>query len=228
MRRRSKKKIDLGVTCYDCDKPAVTREHAPPLSFFPSHLRNNLITVPSCVTHNNDNSLDVEYVRNIIVHDYNSNEIARDLFDNKVKRSYERSPKLKNKTFARYREVQVGGQNTAIVQANRTRYNRVMRGVASALYFHEFGKRFTYHWNVHPATMLSEDQAFYDLPDELTPRMNELLRSVPVADRDTNQPAVFKYGLYRKNQDAAVYRLIFYGGVEVFVYGLPPEYQERD
>jgi len=157
------------------------------------------------VTHNNDNSLDVEYVRNVIVHDYNSNEVARELFVNKVKRSYERSRKLKRKTFARYREVQVGGKNTAIVQANRTRYNRLMRGVASALYFHEFGERFRYHWNVHPATMLSEGRAFYDLPDELTPRLNELLRSVPVADRDTNQPEVFKYGLYRKDQYAAIY-----------------------
>ena len=119
---------------------------------------------------NRPHSLDVEYVRNIIVHDYNSNEIARDLFNNKVKRSYERSPKLKSKTFARYREVQVGGQNTAIVPANRTRYNRVMRGVASALYFEEFGKRFTYHWNVHPVCCKSDKTA-----DRFSPGMFPLL-----------------------------------------------------
>src|SRR5687768_6194844 len=132
MRRRSKRKVENSETCYMCDRPAVTREHAPPLSFFPSHLRSNLITVPSCLAHNDDNSLDVEYVRNVIVHDYNANEVARDWFDNKVERSYERSARLNSKTFAPYREVQVGGKNAAIVQANRTRYNRVVRGIASA------------------------------------------------------------------------------------------------
>jgi hypothetical protein len=211
-----------------CDKPAVTREHAPPLAFFPSNLRTNLITVPSCKFHNNDNSADVEYVRNIIVTDINSNEVARLMFKEKVLPSYRRSPKLKSKTFARVREVKLGEMDTAIVQANRIRFNRIMRGIASALYFHEFGEAFPYRWNVHPATMLSENQAFLDLPDEVTPRMNELLRSVPVADRDTNQPQVFKYGLYRRDEYAAVYRLVFYGAVDTYVYGLPPEVEERD
>ena len=76
--------------------------------------------------------------------------------------------------------------------------------------------------------MLSENQAFLDLPDEITPRMNELLHSVPVADRDTNQPEVFKYGLYRKDEHAVVYRHVFYGGVDTYVYGLPPGSEERD
>ena len=228
MGRRSKKKVNTGVTCYACDRPAVSREHAPPLSFFPSNLRSNLITVPSCKTHNNDNSLDVEYVRSVLVHDINSNDVARDLFKNKVLPSYQRSPKLKSKTFAKFREVRVGGMDTAIVSANRTRYNRIMRGVASALYFHEFGKRFPYNWKVHPTTMLSEGQAFYDLPDAITPQINAAFHRVPVADRDTNQPEVFMYGVYRESEHRVVYRLVFYGGVETYVYGLPPEEKEQD
>src|SRR6185503_5255413 len=109
MRRRSKKKVNPDAKCYMCDKPAVTREHAPPLAFFPSDLRVNLITVPSCKFHNNDNSRDVEYVRNIIVTDINSNEVARELFSKKVLPSFKRSPKLTSKTFAKVREVRVGG-----------------------------------------------------------------------------------------------------------------------
>jgi hypothetical protein len=53
-------------TCYACDQPATTKEHAPPYSFFPKGKRQNLITVPSCSVHNCDNAPDVEYVRNAI------------------------------------------------------------------------------------------------------------------------------------------------------------------
>lgn len=81
-------------TCYMCDREATTREHTPPLSFFPDGRKDNLITVPSCKIHNNDNHLEVEYARNIIVTDINSNQVARDMFAGKVLRSYRRNRKL--------------------------------------------------------------------------------------------------------------------------------------
>ena len=118
MRRSSKRKVESEETCYMCDKPSVTREHAPPLAFFPSDLRGNLITVPSCTAHNNDNSKDVEYVRNIVVTDINTNELARYMFRSKVLPSFRRSPKLKRQTFARYREVFVWGMNSAVVDTD--------------------------------------------------------------------------------------------------------------
>jgi hypothetical protein len=43
-------------TCYACEEPATTREHAPPKSFLPTDERDQLITVPSWEAHNNDNS----------------------------------------------------------------------------------------------------------------------------------------------------------------------------
>lgn len=221
--RRSKRLINPEATCYMCDKPAITREHAPPLAFFPSDLRNKLITVPSCKFHNNDNSKDVEYVRNIIATDINSNDVARRVFSEKVLPSFRHSPKLRNQTFARVREVEVWGMPSGIVQTNRSRFKPVMKSIASALYFNEFGEKFAYKWDVHSTHMLSENQAFLDLPDPLTPRMNALLRSVPVADRDTNQPEVFKYGVYQGREAySVVYRLVFYGAVETFVFALPP------
>ena len=221
MRRRAKKKVNPEATCYMCDKPAVTREHAPPVAFFPNDLRVNLITVPSCKFHNNDNSKDVEYVRNIIVTDINANSVAQRMFQEKALPSFRHSPRLTSQTFAKVREVRIAGMETAIVRTHRTRFNPVMRAIAAALYFNEFGERFPYCWNVHSAHMLSENQAFLDLPDELTPQMNVLLRSVPVADRDTNQPAVYQYGVYRGEKYQVVYRLRFYGGVDTYVWGVP-------
>jgi hypothetical protein len=108
-----------------CEKPATTREHAPPLSFFPAGRRENLITVPSCNTHNNDNSQNVEYVRNIIVTDIHTNEVGREMFAAKVQRSYARGDKLRNTTFKKIREVTLSD------------YRMMVQAGGFRIYYHE-------------------------------------------------------------------------------------------
>jgi hypothetical protein len=61
------------MKCYMCAADATTREHVPPKSFFPRGHRDNLVTVPSCVAHNHDQSLDIEYVRTLIAGFYGTN-----------------------------------------------------------------------------------------------------------------------------------------------------------
>lgn len=203
-----------------CEKPATTREHAPPLSFFPTDRRVDLITVPSCTTHNNDLAENVEYVRNIVVTDIHTNDVGREMFAAKVRRSYARGHKLRRSTFRKIREVRIGGMETAIVHINETRFNPIIRAIAYALYYHDFGTRFLYRWNVYRATMLSEGQAFYDMPDAFNPKARAILRSVPTTDRHTNQPEVFKYGVYRDLDHRVIYKLVFYGGVDIYAIGL--------
>jgi hypothetical protein len=56
-----------------CSADATTREHVPPKSLFPKGYRENLTIVRSCVTHNHDQSLDIEYARNLITGFYGVN-----------------------------------------------------------------------------------------------------------------------------------------------------------
>lgn len=56
-------------SCYRCDEPGTTREHVPPKCLFPEakdmgglHLREDLITVPSCPVHNTAKSRDDEFL----------------------------------------------------------------------------------------------------------------------------------------------------------------------
>jgi hypothetical protein len=218
---RRRKAVASTETCYMCDRGATTREHTPPLSFFPDGRRVNLITVPSCKVHNNDNHLDVEYVRNIIVTDINANQVAQDMFQDKVLRSYKRNPKLVQRTFQKVREVKIGGRETAITRLNQTRFNPILRAIAFALYFYDFKEKFQYRWSIYNATMLSEGQAFHDMRDDFNPQARAFLRNVPVADRDTNQPEVFKYGVFRQADHRVIYRLVFYGGVDIYAIGIP-------
>ena len=82
-----------------CDADGVTREHVPPLSFFPEGFRVKLWTVRACGAHNLKNSKDVEYVRNVIVCFRNVSGTAHALAESAAFRSFERSAAL----FARRR-----------------------------------------------------------------------------------------------------------------------------
>jgi len=86
--RKSSKKRE----CYACTAPASDREHVPAKSFFPSGMRGNLLTVPSCREHNGGYSKDVEYVRNMIVCREGLNSVGQQMLES-AKRSFDRSTK---------------------------------------------------------------------------------------------------------------------------------------
>ena len=74
--------------CYLCGKKAsqtaegtLTREHLPPKNLFPSHL----ITVPCCLTCNNQASNDDEYFRVAVSAGYNANKTGKEIWTEKVK-----------------------------------------------------------------------------------------------------------------------------------------------
>ena len=52
--------------CAYCGKKATTRDHVPPVSFFPKPRTNDLITVPCCKSCNTTFGLDDEYVKTIV------------------------------------------------------------------------------------------------------------------------------------------------------------------
>ncbi len=111
--------------CYMCDATAVTKEHVPPKCFFPDRLRRNLVTVPSCVDHNLENSKDVEYVRNVISTQRGTNDVAAELFE-KTKRSFDRSPKLMSQTFRSMTPIIVSGEETGAFTVDLARHKSVV------------------------------------------------------------------------------------------------------
>lgn len=66
--------------CYICGAPFYSVEHAPAKSFFPKDKRESLITVPSCKKHNEDMSIDDDYVRLIIASSIGNNKVAESHF----------------------------------------------------------------------------------------------------------------------------------------------------
>lgn len=75
------------MSCYyqGCNKKGVTKEHIPPLSFFPKGEKDQLLTVKSCEEHNNAKSKDDLYVLAQICMNASPSNRAREVFLKKVK-----------------------------------------------------------------------------------------------------------------------------------------------
>ena len=112
------------MKCYMCDSEGATREHVPPKSFFPKNLRKRLVTVPSCVAHNHGQSLDIEYVRNVIAGFYGANARGEQTFE-LAKRSFDRNSALFLQTFGDFRTINFNGEETGAFKIDLERMKAV-------------------------------------------------------------------------------------------------------
>jgi hypothetical protein len=196
-----------GDTCYACDQPATTKEHAPPKSFFPEGRRRNLITVPSCAIHNCDNAPDVEYVRNAIASLAGLNETGELLIDT-AKRSFDHSPALFERTFRSF-VVRSPEEQVGTYKFDLKRVDTVMEAVVQALHYRDQGQKWG-RWQVFVPSLGSESSLIHENADG-SDKLRDLLSHIPYVDRCTAEPEVFMYGSHALDW-GWVYRLTFYGG----------------
>lgn len=128
-------------TCYACDEPATSKEHFPPFSFFPEGHRNNLLTVPSCDTHNNKNSKDVEYAGNVISMQIGANDVGLQHFMDKGMRCFARRPHLITATFSDLHPIMLPDGPTGTFTVDIPRIDAVMIACVRALHFHRTGNK---------------------------------------------------------------------------------------
>ena len=200
-----------------CDSIATSVEHVPPKCFFPEGHRANLITVPSCVAHNEKNSKDVEYVRNVISTQHGTtNEAATKVFET-TKRSFDRSVKLANRTFRDLKPVLVEGQETGAFPVDLARHRNVMRAIAYALHFHYYGKKHRGDWQIFTPSFRYSGSMYRGEPDPW-----ESFRSYVESGQYTPMPLphseVFKCRMIEMEQGQIIYRFEFYERVVVMAW----------
>lgn len=207
--------------CYMCDAEGTTREHVPPDCFFPKGYRENLMTVPSCPNHNTKNSKDVEYVRNIIVTHFATNDLARGHFRNKALRSFERSPKLFTQTFGDTKPIILDGQETAVSFLELPRFKLVMEAIAHAIHFKFAGTTYPGRWEIFGTSMVSPAMILEGRPDG-SEELRLLLRQLSLTELPMPQPEVFTCGVKQWSEETLVYEFRFYGGFVVHAVAFPP------
>src|SRR5262249_20151942 len=149
----------------------------------------NLWTVPSCVTHNLDNSLDVEYARNVIVSHRNVRGTAQELSQSASFRSFERSSALFFQTFEDVKFVIVKNEPTAIFPFDLPRFKRVMEAIAYGLFcLEQKNDRYCGQWNVFSPTLLgAADLA--GIPNNWH-GFRRLMEQIPFALKASPEPTV--------------------------------------
>ena len=201
-----------------CDAAATSEEHAPPECFFPEDSRRNLIKVPSCAEHNEANSKDVEYVRNVVSTQHGTNDAASKIFE-KTKRSFEHSPRLMARTFRGLRTVTVQGEETGAFRVDLARHRRVMRAIAYALYFRDFGKKHRGDWRIFTLGFGYAGSVDRGEPDPWE-QFRRYLESGQYKSMSVPYPEVFKYGLIEAEDGQIIYRFEFYERVIVVAWTL--------
>ncbi len=169
---KKKRKSGQNVKCYQCDQNGITKEHVPPKSFFLDFKRENLVTVPACPAHNNYNAKDVEYVRNVIVSADGINDVGLQLHE-KAFRSFQKSPGLVKATFRGVNRVVNNGEETISYQVDLPRMKRVMRSIAHALFFKDYGYTFPYYWRIYCYTLKSKKYELVGMRDPECPFWNQ-------------------------------------------------------
>ena len=204
-----------------CDSAATTREHAPPLCFFPEakeinrDLRRNLITVPSCDRHNSLKSKDDEFLRAIILMTATNSKVGRNQFLRKLLRASARMPHAYKSFFADKGTVTQG--KSRVLKIDRKRFDRCIDHLARAMFFDAFMR----NWKL-PISIVSpnffrgiaSDQA---VPHQPTGNIVETYRQ-HLGDEPFRgeNPEVFKYQLrYNEADEAYVFYAIFYDCFEV-------------
>ena len=200
-------------SCYACDQPATTKEHAPPFSFFPEGHRNNLITVPSCTLHNNANAMDVEYTRNIISTFLGVNDVGQRHFLEKAMRSFDHTPALLHTTFSDIQPVKIQGLEVGVFTTDVKRVNAVMSACLTALHFRETGEKRGL-WEIVLPNMGLTDDTTQEEADAWRQSLSVIFQ-MPFQMRVTGSPDVFQYAV-ADIDGGRVYSMRFYKAFLVF------------
>lgn len=204
--------------CYECGAPKTSSEHVPPECFFPDGYNSGLLTVPSCDDHNSKLSLDVEYTRNIICGQHGVNLVGIRACD-VAKASFSRSEKLFQRTFSRIQTIEYEGEETGAYQIELPRLKRVMKAVAFALYYIDFGERHTGDFYIFAASLQSRSNLCLGQPDGYE-RVRAVLSGSSFRSMPVPQPKVFKYAMLGEGNQVH-YRFEFYETFVVYAMMLP-------
>jgi len=203
-------------TCYACEREATTVEHCPPKSLFPAGQREQLLTVPSCAEHNNDNSKDVEYVRNALTTLWGANESALEIFDGPVKRSFDRRPALGTAMYSTMQTVLHEGQITGAFQLDLDRLVIVFKACARAIHYHETVRKQPNWGIVMPRLQFAPGVT--SAQQEPWQRLCHMLQGIQVDRKPICNPQVFEYGTANLDGND-LYCFVFYQNF--VVYALP-------
>ncbi len=213
------------TTCYMCDSVETSREHVPPMYFFPKvkeigrDLRRNLITVPSCDRHNSLKSKDDEYLLAVIAMTAAmGNKVGQHQFFGRFLRAVARRPHVYKSFFADKGTVAKGKLHASKI--DRKRFDSCIDHLAKALFFDAYKRKWQLPIIIVSPNLYSGIHSDQIVPHQPTIKAVETSRQLLSREliRGENQE-VFKYRIrYDEADEAYAFAAIFYDCFEVFSF----------
>lgn len=212
--------------CYRCGAKATSKEHVPPLCFFPEEkdigfdcFRVNLITVPACHEHNGKKSKDDEFLMACLSGVVGNNSLGLFHTRTKVKRIFDINGPSFIHTIARNAQDHIwkyDGHVYPVVlgSPNLPRMVDCFESIAYGIYYHEFKRIFKGECLVF-CLFLTYNEGNREKAKLFLKKRWEYEPKMPLKGHN---PDVFKYQFSLRDKDGFVYlKMIFYEGTEVLV-----------
>jgi hypothetical protein len=214
--------------CYMCDTIATNKEHIPPLCLFPEEkdiktdvFRTNLITVPSCDTHNSKKSKDDEFLMGCLAGIVGNNVIGFFHAHTKVRRSLERKGRnYINELMTDVKEFNLKSAKdykfpVLVGRPDLQRLHSCFEHISNGLFYNKFSKRFIGQIHIIIDFITYEDPKSeqYKL---LCRKRFELEPNKP--KKEGHNPEIFRYEFMEPDQFGLIAMIMtFYEGAKVFV-----------
>jgi hypothetical protein len=220
--------------CYACGSPATGREHVPPKCLFPTELnkdyRKNLVTVPSCDTHNTSKSDDDEFLLASLAGIIGCNNIGLTHKFTKVNRAIRRTGgKLLEKALKEQRvewyQVETGEVfDVTWGKPDIERLSRCFSLIGKGLYHYDHGERFTGNVNCEIVYISINDSGRMGFRQFVVDEIKAELAKSPIKG---DNPAVFQWSLGPLDASGACCgKMIFYGTLEVYLGFIPEVFSD--
>lgn len=220
----------MTITCYMCESPATTKEHAPPRCIFPKakdtggrDFRKNLIKVPSCKRHNTEKSKDDLYFSYCLAMNALSNSEAQNQFATQIMKDITKNPSLikkilENKEFVKIENTETGNiENTMALGIEPTRIREQLDGISRAIHFHHYKEKWLDEINVFSTFIFSDTKKLNSAVANMDSMSNELFLGMEFYGEN---PEIFKYQVRDSSKIGVgekMMRLHFYEGNRVTV-----------
>lgn len=215
-------------TCYMCDKPATSREHAPPRGIFPERkdslngedLRVSLIVVPSCDEHNCEKSRDDEYLMQVLPMSLGLNDVADNQVNTKVQRSIRRHPHMLKAMAEDAKPVLIHDTEAdtwfyaPALSIDLERVKSVLEMNARAIFFHHRGVK--YHGGIRVYTNFSLNRVSPTHNDSIAQLFSYTDQLLEGLEEHGENPKVFFYRIDRE-ADQEIIEFTFYGTSKAIV-----------
>jgi hypothetical protein len=214
--------------CYMCDAPATSVEHVPPKCIFPEykdtkqHLRQNLITVPSCDLHNANKSKDDEFLMISLAGIIGNNSIGYEHYHGKIQRTLKRSShKLLDKIFLNKSTIRLGDENKFLdIIYGKPDYSRLVdcfTHIGYGIYRHHFQAPFVGKMKVFLGFLHSANKNQNTFKKFIAHRA-----AMDLKEPHGENPTVFYYQLAAPDKfGISLIHLCFYENVNIYISLMP-------